>query len=154
MTGNLSKNLFLEMMSILKQEWNYCCNLKIYNWHEIPWCGDMKWWLQENDINTCFCFSLQCDESRDIREIVQLLLFIRTVFKDYTSKEERTRGAGKLKAFNLRVTFSISSIITDGVRAKMGHTNGFITSSKYWRNPRLFELPLHNSPNVSQQKIK
>ncbi|KAK9721124.1 hypothetical protein QE152_g21709 [Popillia japonica] len=54
-----------------------------------------------NDINRCSCFCVQCDESTDISDTAQLLVFIRMVFGDFISNEEllgmislkeRTRG--------------------------------------------------------------
>ncbi|XP_067132090.1 general transcription factor II-I repeat domain-containing protein 2A-like [Centruroides vittatus] len=95
-----------------------------------------------NDINRCSCFSLQCDESTDISDTAQLLVFIRMVFKDFTCKEEllgmislkeRTRGVDIFKAFknllnDLKVPlFKLVSITTDGAAAMIGRINGFIT---------------------------
>ena len=54
-----------------------------------------------NDFTKCECFSLQLDESTDIRDAAQIVVFIRMVFNDWTVKEEvfgvitlkeRTRG--------------------------------------------------------------
>lgn len=69
--------------------------------------GNLKEQLH-NDINRCSCFSLQCDESTDISDTAQLLVFIRMVFGDFTSKEEllgmislkeRTRGVDIFNGF-------------------------------------------------------
>ena len=94
-----------------------------------------------NDISRCSCFSLQCDESTDISDTAQLLVFIRMVFEDFTSKEEllgmislkeRTRGIDIFEAFknllnDLKVPlFKLVSITTDGAAAMIGRINGFI----------------------------
>ncbi|KAG8237504.1 hypothetical protein J437_LFUL017538 [Ladona fulva] len=82
-----------------------------------------------------------CDESTDISDTAQLLVFVRMVFKDFTSKEEllgmsslkeRTRGVDIFKAFknllnDLKVPlFKLVSITTDGASAMIGCINGFI----------------------------
>lgn len=94
-----------------------------------------------NDIKSCTCFSLQCDESTDIRDTAQLLVFIRMVFEDFTSKEEmlgmislkeRIRGVDIFKAFKnflneLKVPlFKLVSITTDGAPSMIGRINGFV----------------------------
>lgn len=50
-------------------------------------CGDATEQLLE-DVSNCVAFSLQLDESTDIRDIAQLLVFIRMVFEDFSVKEE------------------------------------------------------------------
>ncbi|GLV31379.1 hypothetical protein CBL_20013 [Carabus blaptoides fortunei] len=95
-----------------------------------------------NDISRCSCFSLQCHESTDISDTAQLLIFIRMVFKVFTSKEEllgmiilkeRTRGVDIFRAFKnmlnvLKVPlFKLVSITTDGAPAMIGRINGFIS---------------------------
>ena len=102
--------------------------------------GNLKEQLQ-NDINRCSCISLQCDESTDIRDTAQLLVFIRLVFEDFTSKEEllgmislkeRTRGVDIFNGFNSLLNdkkvplFKLVSITTDGAAAMIGRKNGFI----------------------------
>ncbi|XP_075210345.1 general transcription factor II-I repeat domain-containing protein 2-like [Lycorma delicatula] len=102
--------------------------------------GNVKEQLYD-DINSCSCFSLQCDESTDISDTAQLIVFVRMVFKDFTSKEEllgmislkeRTRGVDIFKAFknllnDLKVSlFKLVSITTDGAAATIGCRNGFI----------------------------
>ena len=94
-----------------------------------------------NDINTCTCFSLQCDESTDVIDTAQLLVFIRMVFEDLTTKEEllgmlslkeRTRGVDIFNWFknllnDLKVPLcKLVSITTDGAAAMIGRINGFI----------------------------
>ncbi|XP_075217816.1 zinc finger BED domain-containing protein 5-like [Lycorma delicatula] len=94
-----------------------------------------------NDINRCSCFSLQCEESTDISDTVQLLVSVRMVFKDFTPKQEllgmislkeRTRGVDIFKAFknllnDLKVPlFKLVNITTDGTAAMIGCRNGFI----------------------------
>lgn len=102
--------------------------------------GNLKEQLQ-NDINRCSCFSLQCDESTDISDTAQLLVFIRLVFEDFTSKEEllgmislkeRTRGVDIFNGFKSLLNdkkvplFKLVSITTDGAAAMIGRKNGFI----------------------------
>jgi len=41
-----------------------------------------------NDFNNCACFSLQLDESTDIRDAAQVIVFVRMVFHDWSIKEE------------------------------------------------------------------
>ena len=95
-----------------------------------------------NDIKGCSCFSLQLDESTDIRGTAQLLIYIRMVFQDNTSKEEllgmvslkgRTRGVDIFNSFkkfvnNLKLPiYKLVSMTTDGAAAMIGRENGFIT---------------------------
>jgi hypothetical protein len=40
------------------------------------------------DVSICVAFSVQLDESIDIRDTAQLLLFIQMVFEDFSFKEE------------------------------------------------------------------
>jgi len=99
--------------------------------------GNLKEQLQ-NDINRCSCFSLQCDESTDISDTAQLLVFIRLVFEDFTSKEEllgmislkeRTRGVDIFNGFKSLLNdkkvplFKLVSITTDGAAAMIGRKN-------------------------------
>ncbi|XP_075237034.1 general transcription factor II-I repeat domain-containing protein 2-like [Lycorma delicatula] len=85
--------------------------------------------------------SFKCDESTDISDTAQLLVFVRMVFKDFTYKEEllgmislkeRTRGVDIFKAFknllnDLKVPlFKLVSITTDGAAAMIGCRIGFI----------------------------
>lgn len=94
-----------------------------------------------NDIDRCSCFSLQLDESTDISDTAQLLVFIRMVFEDFTSKEEllgmvslkeRTRGVDIFEAFKKLLDdkkvplFKLVAITTDGAAAMIGNVNGFI----------------------------
>lgn len=63
-----------------------------------------------DDIDKCMCFSIQLDESTDISDTAQLLIFIRMVFDDFTVKEElfgmislkeKTRGIDIFLAFKI-----------------------------------------------------
>jgi len=94
-----------------------------------------------NDFNTCACFSLQLDESTDIRDAVQVIVFIRMAFHDWSIKEEvlgiitlkeRTRGidifnAFKSYCFEIKLPlWKLVSVTTDGARSMVGSVNGFI----------------------------
>jgi len=94
------------------------------------------------DIDRCVTFSLQIDESTDVSDTAQLIVFIRMLLNDFTSKEEllcmislkeRTRGLDIFNSFKERVTlmklplFKLVSITTDGAAAMTGRNNGFIT---------------------------
>lgn len=93
------------------------------------------------DIDRCVTFSLQIDESTDVSDTAQLIVFIRMLMNDFTSKEEllcmislkeRTRGLDIFNSFKERVTlmklplFKLVSITTDGAAAMTGRNNGFI----------------------------
>lgn len=63
----------------------------------------------KEDINICVAFSLQFDESTDVRDTAQLMIFIRMVCEDCTVKEQilklipmhgRTRGEDIFRVFN------------------------------------------------------
>lgn len=96
--------------------------------------------LQE-DFDRCVSFSLQLDESTDVTDTAQLLVFIRMVFEDFSTKEEllgmislkeRTRGLDIFTAFKDYVEkiklplYRLVSITTDGAAAMTGIHNGFI----------------------------
>ncbi|GFT22819.1 zinc finger BED domain-containing protein 5 [Trichonephila clavipes] len=94
-----------------------------------------------NDVETCEFFSIQLDESTDAVDTAQLAISVKMVFDDFSTKEEflkilplaaRTQGKD---IFSLFKKFSIenqlplqklSSITTDGARARTGKENGFI----------------------------
>jgi len=97
----------------------------------------------------CVAFSLQLDESVDITNTAQLLIFIRMIFKDFGVKEEllrmislkaRTTGQEIFNNFYSFITtiklplFKLVSITTDGAKAMTGHTNGFIAFCKKHEN--------------------
>ena len=42
----------------------------------------------QDDINKCVAFSLQFDDSTDVIDTAQLMVFMRMVFEDCTTKEE------------------------------------------------------------------
>ena len=42
----------------------------------------------DKDLSTCRWFSIQCDESVDSSSTAQLMVFIRMVFDDFSTKEE------------------------------------------------------------------
>lgn len=89
--------------------------------------------LQEQlmqDINSCQALSLQLDESIDAVDISQLIIYIRMVFKNFSSKEElftiiplkgTTRGQDIFDAFKEYIKdislpiHKLVSITTDGV---------------------------------------
>ena len=95
----------------------------------------------QKDTTDCVAFSLQLDESVDIGDTAQILIFIRMVFSDFSVKEEllgmvslkgRTTGQDIFNAFygfvgniNLEL-FKLVSITTDGAKAMIGCNNGFI----------------------------
>ena len=94
-----------------------------------------------NDCNNCACFSLQLDESTDIRDAAQVIVFIRMVFYDWSIKEEvlgiitlkeRTRGihifnAFKIYCFEINLPlWKLMSVTTDRARSMVGSVNDFI----------------------------
>lgn len=97
--------------------------------------------LLQKDFDQCVAFSLQLDESTDVTDTAQLLVFIRMVFEDFSTKEElmgmislkeRTRGLDIFNAFKNYVgqinlpLYKLVSITTDGAAAMTGIHNGFI----------------------------
>ena len=93
------------------------------------------------DFNNCSSFSLQLDESTDIKDAAQLVVFIRMVFEDWTIKEEvlgmitlkeRTRGIDMYNAFKnfcfetKLPLWKLVSITTDGAKSMVGNENGLI----------------------------
>lgn len=96
----------------------------------------------QKDIVLCVAFSLQFDESTDITDTAQLLVFIRMVFKDFSTKEEllsmislkgKTRGIDiftEFKAYICEIKlplYKLVSMTTDGAPAMTGIHNGFIS---------------------------
>jgi hypothetical protein len=102
---------------------------------------DMKMQLKL-DIDMCFGFSLQLDESTDICDTSQLSIIIRMAFHDAPVKEEllkvlalegRTRGEDiyhlfrtYIKEINMPIQ-KLCSITTDGAPSMTGKHNGFIS---------------------------
>lgn len=93
------------------------------------------------DIDNCCFFSLQFDESTDIVDTSQLIVFIRMVFSDMSHKEEfltvipvkgTTRGEDIYQHFvNFAKKTSLPlwklvSIATDGAPSMVGKNNGFL----------------------------
>lgn len=102
--------------------------------------SDLKDQLMQ-DIKDCQAFSLQLDESTDAIDISQLIVFIRMVFKDFSTKEEmlsiiplkgKTRGEDIFCSFKKFIQdiqlplFKLASITTDGAPALTGCRSGFI----------------------------
>lgn len=96
----------------------------------------------QRDLVQCVAFSLQLDESTDISDTAQLLIFIRMVFGDFSTREElltmislkgRTRGIDLFTEFKDYVgkinlpLYKLVSITTDGAPAMIGVHNGFIS---------------------------
>ena len=94
-----------------------------------------------HDMGNCVFFALQLDKSTDIVNTAQLIISIRMVFNDFTTKEEylkilplkgRTQGIDIFSTFKNFVTENklqmqkLTSITTDGARAMTGKENGFI----------------------------
>ncbi|XP_067209977.1 protein FAM200A-like [Linepithema humile] len=93
-------------------------------------------------INNCRYFSLCLDESTDISDISQLLIYVRTVQDDFTTNEEllalkplhdTTKGVDIYAAFMAAVNDygtnllkKCSCIVTDGAPAMTGKVNGFV----------------------------
>lgn len=84
---------------------------------------------------------MQADESTDISDTAQLLVFIRILIDDFTSKEKllcmvslkgRTRSVDIFNSFMERVNsmklplFNLVSITTDGLTSMTVHNNGCI----------------------------
>ncbi|KAL2097960.1 hypothetical protein ACEWY4_007167 [Coilia grayii] len=93
------------------------------------------------DLSRCEYFSLQLDESLDLTDTAQLVVFVRMVFEDFTTKEdiltllhlnERTRGEdiyGVFKSYirqNNIPIHKLVSITTDRAPAMCGVRAGFI----------------------------
>lgn len=93
------------------------------------------------DLSICTYFSLQFDESLDVMDTAQLVVFVRMAFQDATTKEdfltllhlkERTRGEDIYNEFKKYVTendipiHKLVAITTDGAPAMLGVRSGFI----------------------------
>ncbi|XP_063730588.1 general transcription factor II-I repeat domain-containing protein 2A-like [Eleginops maclovinus] len=99
----------------------------------------------DQDLRECRWFSIQCDESIDSSSTAQLMMFVRMVFQDFSTKEElltllplktSTRGVDIYNAvkefFNNRniPLEKLVSITTDGAPAMTGRHAGFIALCK------------------------
>lgn len=92
------------------------------------------------DLMDCECFSLQFDESQDIMDTAQLVIFVRMTFPDSTTKEDfltllhlkgRTRGEDtyefkKYVRDNDIPIHKLVAIKTDGAPAMRGARTGFV----------------------------
>lgn len=106
--------------------------------------SDLKQQLMQ-DVKDCRAFSLQIDESTDAVDVSQMIIFIRMVLNDFSTKEEmltiiplkgKTRGEdlfSKFKNYIEKVQlplYKLVSITTDGAPAFTGCRNGFIALCK------------------------
>ena len=107
-------------------------------------CGNLTEQL-DRDLATCRWFSVQCDESVDRSSTAQLMMFIRMVFDDFSTKEElltllplktTTRGVDvytAVKSFFVEKKVPLEklvSVTTDGAPAMTGRHAGFIAQCK------------------------
>jgi len=99
----------------------------------------------DRDLAKCRWFSIQCDESVDRSSTPQLMMFIRMVFDDFSTKEElltllslktTTRGVDiyiAVKSFFVEKKVPLEklvSVTTDGAPAMTGRHAGFIAQCK------------------------
>lgn len=99
----------------------------------------------DRDLAKCSWFSIQCDESVDSSSIAQLLVFIRMVFEDFSTREEllallplktTTRGVdiyNTVKEFFVQKKVPLEKLVavtTDGAPAMIGRHTGFIAHCK------------------------
>ncbi|KAJ8280743.1 hypothetical protein GJAV_G00058480 [Gymnothorax javanicus] len=99
----------------------------------------------DRDLAKCRWFSIQCDESVDSSSTAQLLVFIRMVFEDFSTKEElltllplktTTRGVdiyNAVKEFFVQKKVLLEKLVavtTDGAPAMIGRHTGFIAHCK------------------------
>ncbi|KAK0154682.1 General transcription factor II-I repeat domain-containing protein 2 [Merluccius polli] len=93
------------------------------------------------ELGTCKWFSIQCDESVDNSSTAQLMVFVRMVFSDFTTKEEMltllplkttTKAVDIYEAMKRYFTEKniplekLVSVTTDGAPAMTGRHSGFI----------------------------
>ena len=119
----------------------------------------------DRDLAACRWFSIQCDESVDSASTAQLIIFIRMVFDDFSTKEElltllplkaTTRGVDiytAVKNFFVEKKVplnKLASITTDGAPAMTGWHAGFIAQC---RNDPDFPTFLHYHCIIHQQAI-
>jgi len=99
----------------------------------------------EDDIKSCRFFSLQFDESIDVVDTAQLIVFIRMVFCDFSMKEEfltilpikgTTRGIDMMEtfmAFAEKTKLPLHKLVamsTDGAPSMVGRNHGFLALCK------------------------
>uniref|UniRef100_A0AAR2LN01 DUF4371 domain-containing protein n=1 Tax=Pygocentrus nattereri TaxID=42514 RepID=A0AAR2LN01_PYGNA len=99
----------------------------------------------DQDLVKCRWFSIQCDESVDSSSTAQLLVFIRMVFEDFSTREElltllplktTTRGDdiyNMVKEFFVQKKVPLGKLVvvtTDGAPAMIGRHTGFIAHCK------------------------
>lgn len=99
----------------------------------------------DRDLAKCSWFGIQCDESVDSSSIAQLLVFVRMVFEDFSTREEllallplktTTRGVdiyNTVKEFFLQKKVPLEKLVavtTDGAPAMIGRHTGFIAHCK------------------------
>lgn len=99
----------------------------------------------DRDLTTCRWFSIQCDESVDSTSTAQLMIFIRMVFDDFSTKEElltllpletTTRGIdiyNAVKSYFVKKKVPLEKLVlvtTDGAPAMTGQHTGFIAQCK------------------------
>lgn len=119
----------------------------------------------DKDLRACRWFSIQCDESMDSSSTAQLMVFIRMVFNDFSTKEElltliplreTTRGVdiyNEMKAFFVEKKVPLEklvSVTTDGAPAMIGFRAGFIAHCK---NDQVFLPFLHYHCIIHQQAL-
>ncbi|KAI4896999.1 hypothetical protein NFI96_008864 [Prochilodus magdalenae] len=99
----------------------------------------------DRDLERCRWFSIQCDESVDSSSTAQLMVFIRMVFDDFSTKKElltllplktTTRGVdiyNAVKEFLVEKKVPLEklvSVTTDGAPAMIGRHTGFVAHCK------------------------
>ncbi|KAK3569596.1 hypothetical protein QTP86_002532 [Hemibagrus guttatus] len=99
----------------------------------------------DRDLAKCRWFSIQCDGSVDSSSTAQLLVFIRMVFEDFSTREElltllplmtTTRGVdiyNTVKEFFVQKKVPLEKLVavtTDGAPAMIGRQTGFIAHCK------------------------
>uniref|UniRef100_A0A8C6L134 DUF4371 domain-containing protein n=1 Tax=Nothobranchius furzeri TaxID=105023 RepID=A0A8C6L134_NOTFU len=119
----------------------------------------------EQDVATCKWFSIQCDESVDCSSSAQLMVFIRMVFDDFSTKEElltllplqtTTRGVdiyNAVKSFLVEKKVPLEKLVsmtTDGAPAMIGRHAGSIAHCK---GDTDFPTFLHYHCIIHQQAI-
>ena len=119
----------------------------------------------DRDLAACRWFSMQCDESIDRASTAQLMIFIRMVFDDFSTKEElltllplkiTTRGVDiytAVKNFFVEKKMPLNKLIsttTNGAPAMTGRHVGFITRC---RNDPDFPTFLHYHCIIHQQAL-
>ena len=118
----------------------------------------------DRDLAACRWFSKQCDESVGSASTAQLMIFIRMVFNDFSTKElltllplkATTQGVDiytAVKNFFVEKKVplnKLASITTDGAPAMTGRHAGFITQC---RNDPDFPTFLHYHCIIHQQAI-